>query len=187
MTRNLLLGLLLLLTGCEPDGGRTVARRLLPGQALATYVPASGPSPQLLQSLTLHLSEPAEQGSLRLRLVNAEQSGSRLELRPGKTDLLAHPLALTPAQLRAAKGTLTLPLAGTHVQLPANGLFLVVECCPCPDIQTAQQSPDNYPSLRCSAGAHTASITYLKPDSAADWQGNNLPDTVSVEMALAGK
>jgi hypothetical protein len=184
MLKHLLLGFLLLLTGCATDDGTPVARRLLPGQALATYVPPSGPSPLLLHSLTLHLSEPAQQGCLRLRLVNAVQDDSQLDLRPGKTELLATPLTLSPAQLRASEGTLTLPLAGAHVLLPANGLFLVVECRAS---TPAAARTAAFPSLCCRAGANSASVSYLQPATTAGWQRQALPDAVSVEMALTEK
>lgn len=206
---------LALLAGCTSaagsDGGETIGRRILPGQALATFVPGSAAGAQQLRQLTLHLIEPAQEGRLRLRLVNAVGASSGVKPHPGTTDLLPAPLALSVAQLAETQGKISLPLGAVGVGLPKEGLFLVVECRatnqaeqrvavtvankdtdqPLTEV-VLSRDPDNlavahvlpaakFPSLLAQYGGRSNSITYLQADSTGEWLFKNPPATLRIE------
>ena len=200
----------LLLVACGSNQtGEVVARTVLPGQALATLIPGKKGSTPTLNQVTVFLAGPVQQGRLFLHLVEAQLSKEKLtgeRLRLGTHDLLPVPVVLGPAQLnQGTNGQLTIPLARYKLQLPANGLFLVVECRPTkatdhlvaitvvkeadgnartsvvlspkPDVLSAAQvlPGGQFPHLLAQLGGITPSITYLRSDSVSAWQAHSKP------------
>ncbi len=123
-----------ILSSVEPKG-KSMARGLIPGQAIASYLvrPATAPAGQacVLNQLRFFLASRVAEGQLRVRLVAAQPAplhpGSQMQ--PGPVDLLPEPLTLTAAQLAAfSRGRVSLDLSKYKLPLPVEGLFVIIEC-----------------------------------------------------------
>jgi len=122
------------LSSTEPKG-KSMARHLVPGQAVALYLapPTTTLAGQasVLDQLRFFLASRVAEGQLRVRLVTAQPAplhpGSQVQ--PGPVDLLPEPFTLTASQLAAfSRGRVSLDLSKYKLPLPAEGLFVIIEC-----------------------------------------------------------
>ncbi|RSK43643.1 peptidase associated/transthyretin-like domain-containing protein [Hymenobacter perfusus] len=145
-----------------PDGGRLIGSGLLPGQAVAVLLrPDRRTTATALQLMTLrlYLAERPKEGRLRIRLLNVIGGGDEQNPpRPGVVDLLPTPMVYGLRELADLPGkTLTLNLASYSLTVPAEGVYVMVECLLTnPDLvlESVKLQPGKKPQLLIKA--HTA-------------------------------
>jgi hypothetical protein len=109
-----------------------MARRILPGQSVAMQVLPPAGSACLLNEVRLYLQDKPKEGRLRLRLVNVlAGTAPGNAVLPGLADLLPEPVIYSASQLAdMPHGRVTLDLSKYGLQIPAEGLCVVVDCLP---------------------------------------------------------
>lgn len=110
--------------GYKAYNGWQITDRILPGQTLATLIPGQPGKSRLMSKISISLAAPARQGQLLLNLREVGPDG-----RPGPHNLLPEPAKYGTAQLKAGD-ELFLPMTAYNLQVPAQGLYLLVQCLP---------------------------------------------------------